>query len=64
MSRTHVRCKLNCSKLLFYRCKAKLGGMRVCEAKQLRELECENTQLKKIVTDNAPDNRMLIDVNS
>jgi putative transposase len=63
-SLANVRCELNYSKLSFYRWKAKLGRMRVSEAKRLRELECENTQLKKIVTDNALDNRVSMDVNS
>jgi putative transposase len=38
--------------------------MTVSEAKRLRELERENTELKKIVADQALDIRMLKDVNS
>ena len=56
--------KHNCSEQSFYRWKAKFGGLEVCEAKRLRELERENTQLKKIVADQALDIRMLKDVNA
>ena len=38
--------------------------MTVNEAKKLRELEAENTQLKKIVANQALDIVMLKDVNS
>ncbi len=48
----------------FYRWRNKYGGMAVDEAKRLRELERENTELKKIVVDLTLDNRMLKDVNS
>jgi len=41
--------KHNCSEHSFYRWKAKFGGMEVSEAKRLRELERENSELKKIV---------------
>ncbi len=56
--------KHNCSEQSFYRWKAKFGGMQVCEAKRLRDLERENTQLKKIVAEQTLDIRMLKDVNS
>ncbi len=56
--------KHNCSEQSFYRWKAKFGGMTVSEAKRLKELERENTELKKIVADQALDMRMLKDVNS
>ncbi len=55
--------KHNCSEQSFYRWKAKFGGMTVSEAKRLRELEGENTELKTIVADQALDIRMLKDVN-
>jgi putative transposase len=38
--------------------------MDVSEAKRLRELERENTELKKMVAEQALDIRMLKDVNS
>jgi len=56
--------KHNCSEQSFYRWKAKFGGMTVSEAKRLKELERENTELKTIVADQALDIRMLKDVNS
>ena len=33
----------------FYRWKAKYGGMKVSDAKRLRELEAENRQLKQLL---------------
>ncbi len=56
--------KHNCSEQSFYRWKAKFGGMTVSEAKRLKELVRENTELKSIVADQALDIRMLKDVNS
>ncbi len=56
--------KHNCSEQSFYRWKAKFGGMTVSDAKRLRELQRENTELKTIVADQALDIRMLKDVNS
>ena len=56
--------KHNCSEQSFYRWKAKYGGMTVSEVKRLKELERENTELKKIVADQTLDIRMLKDVNS
>ena len=34
-----------------YRWKSKYGGMDVCEAKRLRELEVENAKLKKLLAE-------------
>ena len=56
--------KYNCSEQSFYRWKAKFGGMDICEAKRLRELERENSELKKMVAEQALDIRMLRDVNA
>ena len=56
--------KHNCSEQSFYRWKAKFGGMEVSEAKRLRELECENGELKQVVAEQTLDIRMLKDVNS
>ncbi len=56
--------KHNCSEQSFYRWKTKFGGMTVSEAKRLKELVRENTELKSIVADQALDIRMLKDVNS
>jgi putative transposase len=39
----------------FYRWKAKYGGMKVSEAKRLRELELENSRLKKLLAETLLD---------
>ena len=54
----------NISEQTFYRWRNKYGGMDVSEAKKLRELERENSELKKIVADLTLDVRMLKDLNS
>ncbi len=52
------------SNATIYIWKKKFANMTVNEAKKLRELEAENTQLKKIVANQALDIVMLKDVNS
>ena len=54
----------NVSEQTFYRWRQKFGGMEVSEAKKLRELERENSELKKMVAELSLDNRMLKDLNS
>ncbi len=56
--------KHNVSEQSFYRWKAKYGGMDVSEVKRLKELEHENTELKKIVAEQVLDIRMLKDINA
>lgn len=51
--------KLGVSEQTYYRWRREYGGMRVDQAKRLKELERENSQLKKIVADQALDNAML-----
>lgn len=46
----------------FYRWKAKYGGMEVSEAKRLKELEVENTRLKKLLAETLLDKTALEDV--
>jgi putative transposase len=46
----------------FYKWKAKFGGMNVGEAQRLRQLEDENTKLKRLVADLSLDNIALKDV--
>lgn len=48
----------------FYRWKSRFGGLEPSQLSQLRQLERENNELKKIVADQALDIRMLKDVNS
>ena len=45
-----------------YNWKRKYGGMEVSEARWLKALEEENRQLKRIVADQALDNRILKDL--
>ena len=54
----------NLTEQTFYRWRRKYGGMDVSEAKKLRELERENTELKKMVAEQALDIRMLKELNS
>ncbi len=54
----------NVTEQTFYRWRRKYGGMEVSEAKKLRELERENSELKRMVAEQALDIRMLRDLNS
>jgi putative transposase len=51
--------KPNCPEQSFYLWKANFGGLEVSEAKLLRELERENSELKKIVVEQTMEIRML-----
>lgn len=46
----------------FYNWKAKYAGMTVAELRRLKELEAENTKLKRIVADQALDISALKDL--
>lgn len=46
----------------FYRWKSKYGGMEVSDAKRLKELEQENSRLKKLLAEAELDKAMLKDV--
>ena len=46
----------------YYRWRKEYGGMRINQAKRLKELEKENARLKKLVADQALDNAILKDV--
>ena len=48
----------------YYRWRKEYGGMRVDQAKRLKDLEKENTRLKKIVADQVLDMAILKDVAS
>ncbi len=52
------------SQATIYVWKSKFSNMTVNEAKRLRELEAENSQLKRLVADQALSIVMLKDVNS
>jgi putative transposase len=51
--------RLEVSEQTYYRWRKEYGGMRVDQAKRLKELEAENTRLKKIVADLSLDNSIL-----
>lgn len=46
----------------YYRWRKEYGGIRINQAKRLKELEKENAQLKKLVADQALDLSILKDV--
>ena len=54
--------KLEVSEPTYHRWRNQFGGMKGEEMKRLKELEKENAQLKRIVADQALDNRMLKDL--
>lgn len=56
--------KHNVSEQSFYRWRQKYGGMQTSEVRRLKDLERENTELKKMVAEQALDIRMLKDVNA
>jgi putative transposase len=51
--------KLGVTEQTFYRWKAKFGGMDVSEARRLKQLEDENSKLKKLLADQMLDNAAL-----
>jgi len=54
----------NITKQTYYRWRHKYGGMNIAEARRLKELEEENTQLKKKVADLVLENDLLKEINS
>jgi putative transposase len=54
--------KLGISEQTFYRWKKKYGGLEPSQARELKSLRDENTQLKKLVADLSLDKAMLTDV--
>lgn len=54
--------KLSISEQTYYRWRKDYGGMRVDQAKRLKELEKENARLKKLVADLSLDNDILKEV--
>ena len=51
--------KIGVSDYTYYRWRREYGGMRVEQARRLKELEQENARLKKVVADFALDNAIL-----
>ena len=54
--------KLAISEQTYYRWRRQYGGLRVDQAKRLKQLERENTRLKKVVADQALDISILKEV--
>ena len=51
--------KIRVSDATYYRWRKEYGGMRVDQAKRLKDLEQENSRLKKLVADLSLDNAIL-----
>ena len=56
--------KLGVSEQTYYRWRKEYGGLRVDQAKRLKQLEHENARLKKLVADLSLDNSILKEVSS
>ena len=51
--------QLGVTEQTYYRWRKEYGGMRIEQAKRLKDLEKENTRLKKLVADLSLDNSIL-----
>ena len=51
--------KIRVTEQTYYRWRKEYGGMRVEQARRLKELEKENSQLKRLVADLLVDNAIL-----
>ncbi len=56
--------KLGIAEQTYYRWRKEYGGLRLDQAKRLKELERGNARLKKLVADQALDNAILKEVSS
>ncbi len=56
--------KIEVSEQTYYRWRKEYGGLRLDQAKRLKELERENGRLKKLVADQVLDNAILKEVAS
>jgi putative transposase len=54
--------KLGVSDVTYYRWRKEYGGMQVDQAKRMKDLEQENSRLKKLVADLSLDNAVLKEV--
>lgn len=54
--------KMGISEATFYNWKKKFGGLGITELRRLRQLEEENSQLKKLVADLSLDKQIVQDV--
>ena len=62
LTTTQVCKKLGITDQTYYRWRKEYGGLRVDQAKNLKQLEQENARLKKIVADQAVDLSILKEV--
>jgi transposase-like protein len=51
--------KIGVSKLTYYRWRKEYGGLRVDQARRMKEMEQENARLKKLVANLSLDNQIL-----
>ena len=51
--------KISVTEQTYYRWRKEYGGLRIEQAKKLKDLEKENTRLKKLVADISLDNAIL-----
>ncbi len=56
--------KLGITEQTYYRWRKEYGGLRLDQAKRLKEFEKENLRLEKLVADQALDNAILKEVSS
>ena len=56
--------KLGISDWTYYRWRKEYGGLRIDQARRLKELEKENSRLKKLVADLSVDNQILKEASS
>jgi putative transposase len=54
--------KIGVTEHIYYRWRKEYGGMRIEQAKRLKDLEKENARLKKLVADISLDNAILKEV--
>ena len=55
--------KIGVTDQTYYRWRREYGGMRIEQARRLKEVEKENTRLKKLVADLSLDNAILKEAN-
>ena len=56
--------KLGITEQTYYRWRKEYGGLRMDQAKRLKELEKENSRLKRLLAEQALDNAILKEVSS
>lgn len=62
LSTAEVCRKHGLSPATFYKLKAKCGGLEVSDARRLRQLEDENSKLKRLLAETVLDNAILKDL--